>query len=702
MYKGLFLLILLFFFSLTNSCDEGFIQLSNGTCEFIDDLQNNNSIDKCKDYCQKEGVCRIVNNIPQCECKENTYGLTCSYTNDTIDSVLPTIFNIIVESNESNTISLDNDNNKNERIAKIRSLSAILVQNPTAVNKFITEDSLKEINAKTKATLKRYKNIPKETADKYIFDLLNLSLLLHVNYLENNKSLRQLEDEQTTTTKDDLDSLVEDAKYLSKNHVNNLNDGTSYIESTDITGSILYQSWKNNDEGNRLYKLSCRHNSLTYADFSLLSDAYWNTQVNFNSKFTSVLGLNTQTVGYPITLNEKHFQIRDFLPSYISLPLMDDPNFNADLYKYYNEKGIDIYNHRDKAFTDSCYKNSKLHFDPTQKYRKKYLFQNYTFGAAGCFYSSYNEEVNGVKFYCNGTKIPTSYIMVSIKLPGDINHVDNLPTKCAGDVEDIEENIAFWLFLVLFVVIIILDILFAVTTCKKLIKEDEVYQTEFNQVKTTEQAAINPTTANQVNVEIVSFSSVLGKNFKQLHPLLSLCNSSLLSPFLFNSWILLYNILCLFGFNALYFNETMLEDRIYDKHRDNFGYPMKTEFEKIMSAIATTIALTFIVRLIALITYDKKEHLLNNKDREEIMKGIMIRRIISGIFMLILAVFFFYYCVVFCGIYVNAQYGWFYSGIWALLWNWIAYAPIYIIIISLVEANGGEKCSYYMKRLFVF
>ena len=84
------------------------------------------------------------------------------------------------------------------------------------------------------------------------------------------------------------------------------------------------------------------------------------------------------------------------------------------------------------------------------------------------------------------------------------------------------------------------------------------------------------------------------------------------------------------------------------------------------------------------------------------MKGIMIRRIISGIFMLILSVFFFYYCVVFCGIYVNAQYGWFYSGIWALLWNWIAYAPIYIIIISLVEANGGEKCGYYMKRLFVF
>ena len=81
----------------------------------------------------------------------------------------------------------------------------------------------------------------------------------------------------------------------------------------------------------------------------------------------------------------------------------------------------------------------------------------------------------------------------------------------------------------------------------------------------------------------------------------------------------------------------------------------------------------------------------------------MNRRIISGIFMLALIVFFFYYCVVFCGIYIKTQYGWFYSGIWSLLFNWVIFAPFYILIISLVE-NKTDKasCVYYMKRLFIF
>ena len=98
-------------------------------------------------------------------------------------------------------------------------------------------------------------------------------------------------------------------------------------------------------------------------------------------------------------------------------------------------------------------------------------------------------------------------------------------------------------------------------------------------------------------------------NMKSLHPLCSICHQSILSPMIFTSWVFLYNLLNLFGFNALYFNETMLEDRIYDKHRDNFGYPMKTEFEKIMASIATCIALTIVVRLITLVTYGRKQKL---------------------------------------------------------------------------------------------
>ena len=43
-----------------------------------------------------------------------------------------------------------------------------------------------------------------------------------------------------------------------------------------------------------------------------------------------------------------------------------------------------------------------------------------------------------------------------------------------------------------------------------------------------------------------------------------------------------------------------------------------------------------------------------------------------------LDIFFFYYCMGFCAVYVNAQFGWFYSGIWAMIFNWFIYGPIII------------------------
>ena len=154
----------------------------------------------------------------------------------------------------------------------------------------------------------------------------------------------------------------------------------------------------------------------------------------------------------------------------------------------------------------------------------------------------------------------------------------------------------------------------------------------------------------------------------------------------------------------------MLEDRIYDKHRDNFGYPMKTEFEKIMAAISTCIALNLVVRAISLVLYKDAniilEELASKKENSKEVKDynfvLMIRRIIAGVFMLGLNIFFFYYCVVFCGMYVNAQYGWFYSGIWSFFWVWVVYAPLYILIITWIESCGNKICVYYMKRLFIF
>ena len=333
-------------------------------------------------------------------------------------------------------------------------------------------------------------------------------------------------------------------------------------------------------------------------------------------------------------------------------------------------------------------------------------------------------------FDCNSASDLIDYSLVQSELDVKVNHVDNLPTKCGEDVENIEENIAFWLFLIFFVIVIMFDIILAVGGMKNILKSGGVekairnddlenQQNGFTQVpKSTEQSKPESEErgikSEEIHIELQhemkSFGSVLVNNFKSLHPLLSMCHQSILSPMLFTSWVFIYNLLNLFGFNALYFNETMIEDRIYDKHRDNFGYPMKTEFEKIMAAISTCIALTIVVRLIALVTYGQKEKLMQqiqtNKERVQVInefnKSMLLRRILVGMFMLALNVFFFYYCVVFCGIYVNAQYGWFYSGIWSLFFNWVIYAPLYIVIISAIESSGKDSCDYYMKRLFVF
>ena len=673
----LLLLISLVKQSNSTECDEeGYIMVPDKDCTFIYDVSEDDSFDKCENYCQNGGECKVVEGIPQCDCKDNFYGLTCTKSNEELKQHIEDLTKSIIEE------PLDEDT-----IISILSLTTIIVQNPTEIYKTVETSEISEINTKVRDTVKLYQTSLQGPPPREIFDLVNLSLLLHLNYLthQSNKTLRQLD----SSSQPNITQAIEYAKQLSKINVKNIDPTSPYIESTDITGSIVYQSWRNTPEGNRLYKLACKRRSLTYVDFSSLSDSNLNTQVNFDVKFASVLENKNSNFGYPMSFKSNLIQVINLPSLYVTFPLMEDDHFNVELYKYYNDRGIDIYNHNDKAFTDSCYKNKKLPYDLTQKYRKKNLFQKFTFAAPGCFYQSYDAELKGVKFLCESSYIPDYYIMKDVELKGNLNHVDNLPTKCADDVENIEENIAFWLFLILFIVIIIFDILFAVLSCKKLIKEDQATPNEFDQIKSTERTVTNATNANQVKIEVPSFSSTFTANFKKLHPLFSLCNSSMI----FTSWVLLYNILCLFGFNALYFNETMLEDRIYDKHRDNFGYPMKTEFEKIMSAIATTIALTVVARAIALVPYGQKE---------KSTKGVVIRRIISGVFMLVLEVFFFYYCIVFCGIYLNAQYGWFYSGIWALLWDWIAFAPIYIIVISIVEVNGGEKCGYYMKELFAF
>ncbi len=72
--------------------------------------------------------------------------------------------------------------------------------------------------------------------------------------------------------------------------------------------------------------------------------------------------------------------------------------------------------------------------------------------------------------------------------------------------------------------------------------------------------------------------------------------------------------------------------------------------------------------------------------------------------MFLISIFYWYYTIVWCYVYYNSQFGWFYSGIWTLFWIWFIFAPIYILIISILQFNMkvNDICMYYLKNLTIF
>ena len=243
------------------------------------------------------------------------------------------------------------------------------------------------------------------------------------------------------------------------------------------------------------------------------------------------------------------------------------------------------------------------------------------------------------------------------------------------------------------------------------LQNDGLFGEEFNHIKvdSNEDENIDP---NDIYLKEKNFKTIFKNNLKILHPLLGIFSPSILQPQYFNMMILLFNIYMIFGFNALIYPESMIEKRIFNKHRDNMFYPILNEFSKIISSIFATICLTLVIRLINLTSFKKKSYLekdIKEKEKNEIIEQynneMRLRRLIGGLLMLIISIFFCYYVTVFCAVYKNTQIGWLYSVLWSLIFNWLCFSIIYILIISVIEYTGTRKNSYvtyFLKRLFVF
>ena len=413
------------------------------------------------------------------------------------------------------------------------------------------------------------------------------------------------------------------------------------------------------------------------------------------------------------------------------IALLND--MDPELYNKYLSMGINIYNSEDPAFTSKCYYNNDMKFDTTYHYRRNKIYQGKQFSInSKCNLINDAQALNYTLIECPmGENL--DYELIDKALTDLDKKPTDVPIRCAKDIDNIVSNIGFWIFIVMFVVIITYSIIYLTlgfkinTNLLPMLKNDKIIRNdfEFTKVANTENVATESNKDNQIKPDDVkisikkkddneTFGHILLNNFLELHPITSFIRQSVISPQFFTTWIFVFNTLNLFGFNALYFTNGKIEKRIYDNDRDNFGYPVKSEFEKIMSAIASTIVLTLIVKGISLVTYSQKKDLEtkidNGKNSDNTEKEIKIfnqsmlpRRIISWIFMLFVSVFFFYYSIVFCGIYINTQYGWFYSGIWSLFFNWVIFSNVFIFIVSLIEkCNGNEAMVYYMKKLFIF
>jgi hypothetical protein len=323
--------------------------------------------------------------------------------------------------------------------------------------------------------------------------------------------------------------------------------------------------------------------------------------------------------------------------------------------------------------------------------------------------------------------------------------VYNLPLKCKKKMKS--ENYAFWIFFIICILEIIYIIGITILTLGSLRrisirkglrndglfyiipriensdddltskhgnplnnKKDDEYYNSVNDIVEKPRGSYNKTLLES-----------LLSNFKELHPLLVLCRASIISPLIMNSWFLVFNILSLFGFNALIYYEGLIEKRIYNKKRHYFDYPMRKEFHKILLSILLQIALTVIIKFIVIVSLKQYENLETKLSKckmkgEEINNDIIvrhddfqdemfIRRLIGGFLMTIIIIFFFYYNVVFCEVYINTQRNLVFGWIWSLFWEWVIFAPIYIVVISFLEhkkANSKDPLVYYLKRLFCF
>ena len=414
-----------------------------------------------------------------------------------------------------------------------------------------------------------------------------------------------------------------------------------------------------------------------------------------------------------------HFSVQDFAMS------------DNEIVDYYSKRGINMYNSEDPFFTDTCYSVDPDYFeyDLTHKYRMQ-LYQNMSFvlnNDYNCKYAGMSVIPEYMTYTCS---LPTLSDTISVDLElkdkplskENSKGESSIPLKCIGQITEIHNNIAFWLFFLLILLMInaILFVLFIKHVLNKdkddhpqeiashgtsqpkqncsIVTDGDNQSAQVNNVfkkisNTTSnndksprgerdqlpstadlkvQSGCQPTYSRDDELLLSTFVEWLLHNFKRYHPITAnyFCKERYMQIPIF-----VFSIATVFAFDAILFKDSYIDARVNNKSRNSFGYPLAHEAGAVFGAIFIAWILSAIPKTIYY--FLMKDNLSN-----------LLRTILSISFIVVCATFMFFwwiYSMGFCGVYKNTQFGWFYACIWSLFFDWILFAPVFIVVMSVLN-----------------
>ena len=409
------------------NCAKGTIEI-NKECylpdEPIDEIRQLSSDVFCKSLCSKGKYESCNRTWFNCTCNEGYKGLYCNYDKN-MKSIKPQLelINTYIYGNDDFNYSNPN------LVSQIKSILNIIQTNDND----ILSNCYDEIMIFNEYI---YKTIQKMDYGHKINLYYFSQLFLELNF-KLSKSGRRLLVENNNK----IMEIISNAHYINVlGALESTLPSIGYKLFTDEASLISYIWYKKNaTEKVYSYLENYYHSTISLINFTecieendtIILTTIPNSLMSYidNIYNDTSLGLNI----YASSLNYRFEDIfsrckNTYYQIYIPAFLL---NYNNSLYTYYINRGIDIYNKTDPAFTEPCFQSFEFDYDLTQEYRRFKVYQNISFDSEYCKFVKIDNNTNKALFNCTGNQ-KDKILLTENNDPYNKSEtkVYNLPFKC--------------------------------------------------------------------------------------------------------------------------------------------------------------------------------------------------------------------------------------------------------------------------------